>query len=119
MMVLIEQKKTLDRLKKMSNPNSKKTQKVYKKYDKQIAKDIKTAKKEGNEKTAKTLAAGRTYMKMMMDSNFASRAMSDAASQSNVKQGQDFTYKLTRSNELGGVVININGKKNIYTTDPT
>ena len=96
-----------------------KINKLYKKFDKASDKDIKKAiKREDTESMAK-YSAGRTYMKFLMDGNFFSQALNDAARNSKVDAGKDFTYNVTRNDKLGGVVINVNGNDNFYIYDPS
>lgn len=92
----------------------KKVEKLYKQYDKSAGKDIQKAVKDGDSKAFSSILAGRTYLKMMMDSNYLSQTISDAAIQANVEVGKNFTYNITRDDNLGGVKVTVNGVSNTY-----
>lgn len=88
--------------------------KLYKKYDKSVAKDIKKALKNNDTKAANSMSAGRTFLKLLMDSDFRNMAMSDTAAQANIEVGKDYSYNFTRDNSTGGVKVTVNGHSEVY-----
>ena len=92
--------------------------KLYKQYDKSAAKDIKEAVKQNNGKAVNSITAGRTYLKMMMDSNYLNAAISDTSVSANVGVGKDFTYNVLRDDSSGGVKVTVNGVSNTYSYAP-
>lgn len=97
---------------------NRKIARLYKKYDKSAAKDIKTAIKQNDAKAANSISAGRTYLKMLMDSRYSSMAISDTASKANVEIGKDFTYTLIRDDSTGGVKVTVGDVSNTYVYGP-
>ena len=92
--------------------------KLYKQYDKSAKKDVKEALKRGDTKVAKSIAAGRTYFGMLMDSNNLEIAVGTTAQKANVGVGKDFVYDLLRDDTFGGVKITVNGVSDYYTYHP-
>ena len=88
----------------------KKINKLYNDYNKSATKDLKKTVKTNNMKTAKSIAAGRAYMRVMMNQEFQRRVITDAAVKAHVQVGKDFTWKALRDDSLGGVKITINNK---------
>lgn len=95
-----------------------KVNKLYDQYDKSVAKDIKRAVKTGNTEAVNSMAAGRTYLRSMMDQGFLNNMISDAAIQANVEYGKDFTYNILRDNNMGGVRVTVNDHSSVYTYMP-
>ena len=92
-----------------------KVNKLYKKYDKSASKDVKKATKIGDTKAANSISAGRTFIKMMMDSNYLNMAVNDTAVRAYVRVGEKATYNFLRDDENGGVKITVNGHSEHYT----
>jgi hypothetical protein len=103
---------------KRTAAQDRKVAKLYRKYDKSAAKDIKTAVKQNDTKAANSIAAGRTYLKMMMDSNYLNTVISDTSIKANVEIGKNFTYNVTRDDSSGGVKVTVNDVSNTYTYLP-
>lgn len=97
---------------------SKKINKLYQQYDKSAAKDIKKAVKAGDNKSARSITAGRTYLKAMMDSGFLTKTIGDTAVKANVDVGKDFTYNIMRDDKKGGITVTVNGYSDTYTYLP-
>lgn len=97
---------------------NRKVDKLYRQYDKSAAKDIKTAAKQNNAKAVNSITAGRTYLKMMMDSNYLNRAITDTSIMANVEIGKDFAYNVTRDDSSGGVKVTVNNVSNTYAYAP-
>jgi hypothetical protein len=97
---------------------NRKVNKLYKQYDKSAAKDIKAAAKQNNAKAVNSITAGRTYLKMMMDSNYLNRAITDTSIMANVEIGKDFAYNVTRDDSSGGVKVTVNNVSNTYAYAP-
>lgn len=95
-----------------------KIHKLHAKYDKSAKKDIKKAIKANDDKAAKSISAGRTYLKMIVDSNYLSSAITDASIHANVPVGKNFTYNVLRDDSVGGVKITVNGVSNDYIYAP-
>lgn len=115
-------KKFLDTDKKYGSNRTikqdKKINRLYKKYDKSASKDIKKLIKNGDTKTLNSISAGRTYLKMLNDSNYLNTAITQTAVKSNIQIGEDFAYKYFRDNERGGVTVDVNGHKETYVYMP-
>lgn len=104
-----------NKMKKFGGKTSnRKTAKYLKKYNKVVDKDIRKAIKKGDIKSYNRLSAGRTYTKMLLNSAYAERAVTDASIRANVKMGKDFSYKIIRNNETGMVDVKVNGKTSSY-----
>lgn len=88
------------------------------KYNESAKRDIQKALKEGNIDSAKSVAAGRTYMAMLTNSRYLNSAISSTASSGKIEAGKDYTYNLVRDNDLGGVRVTVNGHSDFYTLDP-
>lgn len=97
---------------------NKRINKLYERYDKAAAKDIKRALKNGDIKAAKSMAAGRMYLRMMQRSDMFNAAVIDAAVRAKVKDGEDFTHRLIRDDSFGGVKVIVNGVSSHYTLNP-
>lgn len=91
---------------------------LYKQYDKSAAKDIKKASKIGNTEAVNSISAGRTFLRMLTDSNYLQRSISDTSIRANVEPGKKFTYNFLRNDKLGGVTITVNGHSETYTYLP-
>lgn len=91
---------------------------LYKQYDKSAAKDIKKASKIGNTEAANSISAGRTYLRMLTDSNYLQRTISETSVRANVEPGKKFTYNVLRNDKLGGVTVTVNGHSENYTYSP-
>ena len=91
---------------------------LYKQYDKSAAKDIKKASKIGNTEAANSVSAGRTYLRMLTDSNYLQRTISETSVRANVEPGKKFTYNVLRNDKLGGVTVTVNGHSENYTYSP-
>lgn len=88
-------------------------------YEKSASRDVKKAISRGDMTSARSVASGKAYMKMLTDSRYASKAMSDAAASANVPAGKNFTYNVTRNMTKGSVDITVNGTTSSYFyTDP-
>lgn len=96
----------------------KRLNKLYKQYDKSAAKDIKKASKIGNTEAVNSISAGRTFLRMLTDSNYFQRSISDTSIRANVEPGKKFTYNFLRNDKLGGVTITVNGHSETYTYRP-
>lgn len=96
----------------------KKVKKLYKQYDQSLSKDIKKAMKLGDEKAYNNMVSGRTYLKMIMDSNFLSMAVNDAAVRANAPLGKELTYNVLRDKDLGTVKVTVNGVSSDYVYMP-
>lgn len=91
---------------------------LYKQYDKSAAKDIKKASKIGNTEAVNSISAGRTFLRMLTDSNYLQRSISDTGIRANVEPGKKFTYNFLRNDKLGGVTVTVNGHSENYTYSP-
>lgn len=91
---------------------------LYKQYDKSAAKDIKKASKIGNTEAANSISAGRTYLRMLTDSNYLQRTIAETSVRANVEPGKKFTYNVLRNDKLGGVMVTVNGHSENYTYSP-
>lgn len=91
---------------------------LYKQYDKSAAKDIKKASKIGNTEAANSISAGRTYLRMLTNSNYLQRTISETSVRANVEPGKKFTYNVLRNDKLGGVTVTVNGHSENYTYSP-
>ena len=92
--------------------------KLYKQYDKSAAKDIKKASKIGNTEAANSISAGRTYLRMLTNSNYLQRTIAETGARANVEPGKKFTYNVLRNDKLGGVTVTVNGHSENYTYFP-
>lgn len=97
---------------------NKRINKLYERYDKAAAKDIKRALKNGDIKAAKSMAAGRMYLRMIQRSDMYNSAIIDAAVKAKVKVGEDFTHRMIRDDSFGGVKVTVNGVSSNYTLNP-
>lgn len=97
---------------------NKRIRKLQKQYEKSAGRDIKKAVKNDNENAAKSIAAGRTYLKMIMDSNYFNTAVTGTAKRANVEVGKDFAYDFLRDDSRGGVTVTINGHSETYAYLP-
>lgn len=88
--------------------------KLAEKYDKSAAKDIKKLQEQGNTKAAKSISAGRTYVRMTSNYDELANAITNVALKANVKIGADFTYSVLRDSEYGGVKITVNNTSSCY-----
>ena len=88
--------------------------KLAEKYDKSAAKDIKKLQEQGNTKAAKSISAGRTYVRMTSNYDELANAITNVALKANVKIGADFTYSVLRDSEYGGVKITVNNTSSYY-----
>lgn len=95
-----------------------KVNKLYKQYDKSVAKDIKQAVKIGDTKAVNSMVAGRTYLRMMMDSNYLNLAIGNTSIKANVEPGKTFTYNFLRDDNLGGVRVTVNDHSDTYSYLP-
>ena len=91
---------------------------LYKQYAKSAAKDITKASKIGNTEAANSVSAGRTYLRMLTDSNYLQRTISETSVRANVEPGKKFTYNVLRNDKLGGVTVTVNGHSENYTYSP-
>ena len=91
---------------------------LYKQYDKSAAKDIKKASKIGNTEAVNSISAGRTYLRMLTDSNYLQRTIAETGARANVEPGKKFTYNVLRNDKLGGVTVTVNGHSENYTYSP-
>ena len=91
---------------------------MYKQYDKSAAKDIKKASKIGNTEAVNSISAGRTYLRMLTDSNYLQRTIAETSVRANVEPGKKFTYNVLRNDKLGGVTVTVNGHSENYTYSP-
>ena len=91
---------------------------LYKQYDKSAAKDIKKASKIGNAEAVNSISAGRTYLRMLTDSNYLQRTIAETSVRANVEPGKKFTYNVLRNDKLGGVTVTVNGHSENYTYSP-
>ena len=91
---------------------------LYKQYDKSAAKDIKKASKIGNTEAVNSISAGRTYLRMLTDSNYLQRTIAETSVRANVEPGKKFTYNVLRNDKLGGVTVTVNGHSENYTYFP-
>lgn len=91
---------------------------LYKQYDKSAAKDIKKASKIGSTEAANSISAGRTYLRMLTDSNYLQRTIAETSVRANVEPGKKFTYNVLRNDKLGGVTVTVNGHSETYTYLP-
>ena len=91
---------------------------LYKQYDKSAAKDIKKASKIGNTEAVNSISAGRTYLRMLTDSNYLQRTIAESSVRANVEPGKKFTYNVLRNDKLGGVTVTVNGHSENYTYSP-
>lgn len=92
--------------------------KLYKSYDKSVAKDIKRANKLGDTKAVNSMAAGRTYLRSMMHSGYLQSMIGDTAVRANVEVGKNFTYNIMRDDKVGGVRVTVNDHSENYTYMP-
>lgn len=95
-----------------------KINKLYKKYDQSVSKDIKKASKQNNTKAVNSMLAGRTFMKTLMDGNYMTIMVNETATKAKVKAGKDFTYNFTRDDKMGGVKVTVNDVSNSYVYLP-
>ena len=91
---------------------------LYKQYDKSAAKDIKKASKIGNTEAANSISAGRTYLRMLTNSNYLQRTIAETSVRANVEPGKKFTYNVLRNDKLGGVTVTVNGHSETYAYSP-
>ena len=91
---------------------------MYKQYDKSASKDIKKASKIGNTEVVNSISAGRTYLRMLTDSNYLQRTIAETGVRANVEPGKNFTYNVLRNDKLGGVTVTVNGHSENYTYSP-
>lgn len=91
---------------------------LYKQYDKSAAKDIKKALKIGNTEAVNSISAGRTYLRMLTDSNYLQRTIAETSVRANVEPGKKFTYNVLRNDKLGGITVTVNGHSENYTYSP-
>ena len=91
---------------------------LYKQYDKSAAKDIKKASKIGNTEAVNSISAGRTYLRMLTDSNYLQRTIAETSVRANVEPGKKFTYNVLRNDKRGGVTVTVNGHSEAYTYSP-
>ena len=91
---------------------------LYKQYDKSATKDIKKAWKIGNTEAANSISAGRTYLRMLTDSNYLQHTISETSVRAKVEPGKKFTYNVLRNDKLGGVTVTVNGRSETYTYSP-
>ena len=91
---------------------------LYKQYDKSASKDIKKASKIGNTEAVNSISAGRTYLRMLTDSNYLQRTIAETSVRANVEPGKKFTYNVLRNDKLGGVTVTVNGHSENYTYSP-
>lgn len=96
----------------------KRVNKLYRQYDKSAAKDVKKASKIGNTEAVNSISAGRTFLRMMMDSNYLQRTIAETSVRANVEPGKKFTYNVLRNDKLGGVTVTVNGHSETYTYSP-
>ena len=96
----------------------KRVNKLYKKYDKSLEKDIVKAIKKGDTEFINKMMAGRTYLKTMMDSNYLSQTVSNTAVAAKVPVSKNFAYNFLRDNSMGGVRVTVNGHSENYTYIP-
>ena len=96
----------------------KRLNKLYKQYNKSAAKDIKNASKIGNTEAVNSISAGRTYLRMLTDSNYLQRTIAETGARANVEPGKKFTYNVLRNDKLGGVTVTVNGHSETYTYFP-
>lgn len=94
--------------------NNREVQKVSRKLEKQYNKDFKKAAKAGDEEAFNRISAGRTLLKMAMDSGYMNQALTDAAIQANVEVGKDFAYDIKRNDKTGTVDITIDKVTSSY-----
>lgn len=122
-------KRTVEKLNKFLNADKKygsnrsvtqniKVTRLYNKYDKSAAKDIRKAVKSGDAKAANSITAGRTFLKMMMDQNYLNTSIAATATRANVEPGKKFTYNFLRDDQLGGVKVKVNGYSDTYSYIP-
>lgn len=76
--------------------------------------DLRKAESVGNDAAARRLHAGRTYLKILSDPRFTEMAISDAAVQAKVPDGETFTYEFMRDDDFGGVAVTVNGVTTKY-----
>ena len=96
---------------KISNAkNNKIATKNLKKYIKVSGKDMKKAYDANDEKTFNKISAGRTYAKMLIDQNYLTNALTNAAIQAKVPIGEQVAYNIIRNETKGSVDIKINDK---------
>lgn len=91
----------------------KKVNKEFKKYEKLSYKDEEKAYKDGDLKQAASIAAGRTYMRTIVDNNYRLSAITAA---NKIAEGKTFVKTITRNDELGGIdAVYENGQRFNFT----
>lgn len=91
------------------------------KIDKQVAKitksfnrDIAKAESVGNDAAVKRLNAGKTYLNLISNPQYFQMHLAVAARRAEVSIGEDFSYRVLRDENLGGVMFEVNGVKTYY-----
>ena len=98
----------------MESKNDRQGFRLLKKYYKSTEKDINRDIKTDDKNTANRIMAGRTMAKMILDSNFKTSAVMDAAVTAKAAIGSDVVYSMQRNDKRGTVDITVNGKTSSY-----
>lgn len=96
-------------------------QRLYEKYDKSVEKDLKNLLKKNTDSANEMfnkVNSGRAFMASLMKPNFANMALTYAAKNANIKEGEDFTYNFTRDKKTGTLAVTVNGVRSDYIYAP-
>ena len=96
----------------------KKVNKLYQEYDKSAGKDIKKALKIGDTKAANSIAAGRTYLKTLVDDIYRHTILNDVKVFDKIDVGKEVAVDFLRDDSIGGVKVTVGDKSATYTYLP-
>lgn len=88
--------------------------KNFNKFEEMSKKEESDARKRGDEKAAKKLAAGRIFMKSLVDQEFLRWSVNQASNMASAKTGKNYidqvmNFKVDRNDDIGGIVVTIDG----------